>query len=330
MHYRQFTYTERRCIAEILEREPKTSKAEIARRLGRSKSAVCEEILHNRQGDGTYLACVAAENARARKHRLRGPYKRNRPGIVRAVKDGLRKRWSPKIGAAKRREEHPDDPGEQVSHQTIYTWIRGDKAAGGRWFKSLPQGNRKRRKRYGRANKRGLIPNRVGIEQRPAIVEEKARVGDWEGDTVAGRKGGGGLASFVERKTQYVVLDLLRDGAPEELNRGARRGFRRHGSLPTETLTLDNGREFMKHESLAKSLGVDVYFARPYHAWERGLNEQVNGMVRWWFPKGTDFRQVSPAEVRRVEKLLNDRPRELLGYRTPAEAMRHAVVRLQI
>ena len=330
MQYQQITYEERRCIAKTLETDPEISRAKIARRLGRSKSAVCEEIRRNRCPDGRYLACEAEEKTRVRKCQSRGAYKKDNPYALEAIKDGLDKKWSPKIIAAKLKERYPEDRHRQLSHQTIYEVIWENKACGGDWCKGLPHGRRRRKKRYGKPERRGQIKNRVSIEERPEIVARKERVGDWEGDSVAGCKGGGGLVSMVDRRTQYVVLQRLKDGTARELNRSAVRGFRRHGELPHETLTVDNGREFSDHESLSGKLRLDVYFAHPYHAWERGLNEQINGMVRWWFPKGTDFNKVSDHEVRRVEKLLNERPREKLGYRTPAEVMRELTVRLRI
>lgn len=328
MHYRQFTISERRRIAISLEKG--LSGGEIARCIGRARSSVYAEIRRNRGSDGVYLACAAEETARARARRPRGAYKMDNSEILAAIEEGLAKKWSPRIIAAKLKEAHPFDASRRISHQTIYEIVRDDKRHGGDWYTSLPYGGRKRRKRYGTRETRGRIRNRVGIEERPDVVDRKERVGDWEGDTIAGTRGTGGLASFVERATQYVVLQRLSDGTAETMNRSARRGFRRHGRLPAKTLTLDNGREFAGHERLARALGLDVYFARPYHAWERGLNEQINGMVRWWFPKGTDFSTVSDAEIRKVERLLNERPRETLGYRTPAEVMQRNAVRLQI
>ncbi len=330
MHYHQITYEERRRIAKTLEAEPGIARSEIARRLNRSKSAICEEIRRNRRPDGSYLAGEAEEKALVRKCRSRGAYKKDNPYALEAIKDGLEKKWSPRIIAARLKQKYPEDRHRQLSHQSIYEIIWEDKAGGGEWCKGLPHGRRKRRKRYGKPEQRGQIRNRVSIEDRPAIVARKERVGDWEGDSIAGCKGGGGLVSMTERRTQYVVLQRLRDGTAATLNRAAVRGFRRHDELPHETLTVDNGQEFSGHESLSSQLRLDVYFAHPYHAWERGLNEQINGMVRWWFPKGTDFSKVSDHEVRKVERLLNQRPREKLGYRTPAEAMRELTVRLQI
>jgi len=330
MHYRQISYEERCCIAESLESEPEITISEIARRLGRSKSTISEEISRNSRSDGRYLACLAEERAQDRAYQVKGAYKKDNPYILEEIGEGLSKKWSPCIISACLKEKYPEDRRMQMSHQTIYEIIWEDKAFGGSLYKQLPHGKRKRRKRYGKAEKRGEIRNRVSIDERPPEVDEKIRIGDWEGDTIQGCKGGGALLSFVERSQQYVILDLLKDGTAESLNQAVRRAFRRHGPLPCHTLTVDNGKEFAQHEKLAQYLKLDVYFAHPYHAWERGLNEQINGMVRWWFPKGTDFSKVSRAEVREVERLLNERPRKTLGYRSPAKGMDDVRVRLQI
>jgi len=335
MHYKQFTYQERLCIAESLERDPEISKAEIAKALGRSRSSVSDEIKRNAEADGCYLACNAHERARLRATKPRGAYKKDNPDLLEAIDKGLQKKWSPAI-IAQEWNEKPEqystpETRMSISHQTIYEIIHEEKQYGRQWYKQLPHGTRKRKKRYGKKDTRGRIKNRVGIENRPAVVDNKSRVGDWEGDSiVSGREGQGGLVSVVERKTQYLVLEKLENGTAGTLTGSMLRGFSRHAHLPCKTLTVDNGREFAGHEDLSKGLGVDVYFSTPYHAWERGLNEQVNGMIRWWFPKGTDFSKVSRAEVKRVEKLLNDRPRAKLGYRTPNEVMQELTVRLQI
>ena len=131
------------------------------------------------------------------------------------------------------------------------------------------------------------------------------------------------LASHMERVSQYTVLAQLPDGKAASLNAGTIRAFRRHGNLPLLTTTADNGKELAAHAELAAQLGLDVYFAQPYHAWERGTNENTNGLVRQFFPKGLDLRQVKPRQVVHVERLLNNRPRKCLGYRTPLEVLRH-------
>jgi transposase, IS30 family len=329
MHRNQFIYEERCCIAQIIEENPLVSYAAIGRLLNRSRNAVREEVLRNSRSDGRYLACHAQELAEKRKHQPRGAYKKDNPRILDAIERGLEDKLSPKLISNALKAKYPEDPSSQASYQTIYEIVWEDKAYGGTLYQGLPHGSSKRRKRYGTAEKRGQIPGRTSIDKRPEDANNKIRIGDLEGDTIEGCKGGGGLASFVDRKTQYLLLEPLKNGTAEELNRAASRAFMRHAHVPRLTLTLDNGKEFSAHKELSEKLGVDIYFAHPYSPWERGLNEQVNGMVRWWFPKGTNFLRVPKSEIRRVERLLNRRPRERLGYRTPSEVMDHAVL-LQI
>jgi IS30 family transposase len=237
------------------------------------------------------------------------------------VREKLAQYWSPQQVAGRLKRDFPDDPAMRVSHQTLYDWIAVQKAQGGPWHTFLRQARRRRRKRYGTRENRGRIVGRVGIEDRPPEVAAKVRPGDWDSDTIAGTGSPACLASHVERVSQYTVLAPLSDGKAASLNAGTIRAFRRHGNLPLLTTTADNGKEFAAHAQLAAALGLRVYFAQPYHSWERGLNENTNGLVRQFFPKGLDLGQVRGQDVRRVERLLNTRPRKTLGYRTPLEVL---------
>lgn len=190
-----------------------------------------------------------------------------------------------------------------------------DFATGGTLYKQLRQRKKKYRRRYGTGRRPCRIPNRIGIEQRPGIVDGRQRAGDWEGDTVVG-PGRGALVTLVERKTGVIAL------------RRVPRATARHtaaamvsGLGPWGALTLDNGTEFAEHETVAQKLGCDIYFARPYHSWERGPNENANGLVRQYLPKGTDFSNVTDAEIQEVEDKLNMRPRKRVGNRAPIELL---------
>ena len=205
---------------------------------------------------------------------------------------------------------------------TIYHFIERRKSAGDSWHTFLRQGHRRGRKRRGKAGKRGRIAGRVGIEHRPAAVEARSRLGDWESDTLAGSGSKACLATHVERVSRYTVLAKLPDRTARRFNAGSLRAFARHGDLPFETLTADNGKEFSRFRVLQRKLGLAVYFARPYHSWERGLNENTNGLLRQFFPKGLDIAYATHPYVRYVETLLNNRPRKCLGYRTPLEVLR--------
>jgi|TARA_B110000495_G_scaffold170501_1_gene158318 IS30 family transposase len=319
MPYQHFTLEEREVIAVGL--AIGESGSQIARELDRHRSSISAEIERN-SIDGNYSPSKAQALADDRRRESKSPWKMEEPEISKYVKGHLKRQWSPEQIAGRMKTDHPNDSQMRVSHETIYGWIREDKQQGGKWCKQLRQGKRKRRKRYGTRENRGRIKGRVGIELRPKEVDEKQRLGDWEGDTVEGAKGSGYLTTMVERKSQYLVLGHSKTKQAGAIRRAITHDFRRHGDLPCETVTLDNGKEFAEHKQLGESLGGDVYFAKPYHSWERGLNENTNGLLRQYFPKGMDFRKITRYQLKKVESELNARPRKTLGYRTPQEVMR--------
>ena len=320
MHGRHLTMNEREMIGHL--RAQGESGAAIARRLGCDPSTVSREVRRNAEPSGDYWPSRAQAHADQRRHASKTPWKLEDTDLGRYVQEHLAEYWSPEQIAGRLRREHPKEPARWVSHQGIYHWITRQTADGGTWHTFLRQSHRKRRKRYGTAEKRGRIVGRVGIEERPAEVAAKTRRGDWESDTVAGSGSTACLATHVERVSMYTVLAKLPDGTAKRFNAGTLRAFARHGDLPFETLTADNGTEFAAFAALERPLGLAVYFARPYHAWERGLNENTNGLLRQFFPKGLDIAAVTHPYVQRVEHLLNTRPRKALGYRTPEEVLR--------
>ena len=293
---------------------------DIAGAIGCHRGTVYREWRRNGQ-DGEYFPARAQADADARRRSSKAPWKMDHPSLGAYVQDKLSQYWSPQQIAGRLRRDFPDEPAMRISHQGLYNWIALQKAEGGVWHTFLRQARRKRRKRYGTRENRGRIVGRVGIEERPPEVAAKVRAGDWESDTIVGTGSPACLASHVERVSQYTVLAKLPDGKAASLNAGTIRAFRRHGNLPLLTTTADNGKEFAGHAQLTARLGLRVYFARPYHSWERGLNENTNGLIRQFFPKGLDLGQVSGQDLRRVERLLNTRPRKTLGYRTPLEML---------
>jgi len=186
----------------------------------------------------------------------------------------------------------------------------------------LRHSGKKYNKRSSVAAGRGHIPNRVDIDERPKIVEQKTRIGDWEGDTIIGAKHQGAIVSLVDRCSKFTVLKKIDRKTAELVTKAA---VEKLGGLSllllVITITLDNGKEFADHVTIADKLGAKVYFAKPYHAWERGLNEYTNGLIRQYLPKSTDFTQVSDEMVQEIEDKLNNRPRKILGYKTPMEVM---------
>lgn len=205
-----------------------------------------------------------------------------------------------------------------LHHETLYQLIYADKAAGGDLYKHLRVVSKPYRKRYGSYNRRGKIKNRVDIDERPAVVAQRSRIGDWEGDTIMGKGRQSALLTMVERKTLYTVIIRLTGKHADLLAQAAIKGMKELKDQ-IETITFDNGLEFSEHEKIAHALDADIYFAHPYASWERGINENTNGLIRQYFPKGTDFNLVSDEAIHYVMDRLNNRPRKTRDYRSPNE-----------
>ena len=284
------------------------SYREIGKRLQVSHSTISREVRRNRIRDNHYLPEVA--HAKTVKRRGQAA-KYSVPALtITFVEFGLSQKWSPEqiAGVGK-------IIGHSVSHEWIYGYIQRDKLRGGKLFKQLRHGHRKYRK--GSRAKRVIIPNRVGIEYRPAIVNKKKRFGDWEADTVLGKNGTGAIVSLVERKSKLYLIRKVPAKTAADVGRamvGMLWRYRGH----VRTITADNGAEFCAHALVADKLKTDIYFANPYSSWERGLNENFNGLLRQYIRKGTDLRTVTDKQIADVERALNARPRKCLGFKQPA------------
>jgi IS30 family transposase len=209
------------------------------------------------------------------------------------------------------------DLGAKISHERIYQHIYEDKAAGGQLYRHLRiASGKKRRKRYGRKDRRGRIAGRVSIKERPRVIEEKRRYGDWEADLVCGSRHQGFLVTLVERKSKYVLIGHVEHKLAEAVREEIVRIL---NGQKVRSITYDNGKEFAEHEQINEILNCQSFFAEPYHSWERGLNENTNGLIRQYFPKGMDLRNLSPEKIRLVQDRLNDRPRKTLGFKSPRE-----------
>lgn len=247
------------------------------------------------------------------------------PELIVLIEERLRQQWSPEQISGRLRR----DGKSAVSHETIYRYVRKNKECGGDLYRELRHRGKKYNRRGGGKAGRGCIPGRVDISERPSIVEEKQRVGDWEIDTVIGSEHKGVIVSMVERRSKLTLLKKVgRKRAQEvELALTSRLGEVKENVF---TITADNGKEFANHIEIGRNLGAKVFFARPYHSWERGLNEHTNGLVRQYLPKSKRLDEV----VTLVEERLNNRPRKVLQYRTPSEVFNEyrteaAVVALQ-
>lgn len=299
---------------------------EIGRRLNRHHTTICREVERNRPRyfDSVYWHEWAQTQAIERRRKPRHERKRDTPGLVDYVERGLRADWSPEAIAGRLAVDHPQDVSMRVSPETIYRWVYRDASKGGLFYTRLRWQHKKCRtqKRYGTG--RGLLPGRTGIAERPAIVALRERFGDWEGDTVEGAKGLGHIASHVERKSRFLVAAKLANKTAEAMARASIAAFRRIPRTLRMTLTVDNGKEFARFKHIEEQTGLSVYFADPYAAWQRGCNENTNGLLRRYFPKGCDFSAVSDEALALTVKKLNDRPRKCLNYWTPREVFLQA------
>jgi IS30 family transposase len=310
---RQLSFLERERVSQM--HDAGASKAEIATELSRARSTIGRELQRNSM-TGEYSAVAAQGLARQRRRQRPLVRKMDRPEVGDFVRRRLVCAWSPDQIAGRSKSDFADDRRRQISHQTIYAWIRSQPAADRRRFTGFL---RRAGSRRPRDDRRGRIPNQVSIEGRPKVVDQRRRYGDWEGDTVVGARHSGAVVTLVERKSGYL---LTAKSCDRKARRVARKIESRLEKLPAKlrrTATFDNGKEFAEHEYLAKRLDLDVYFAQPYCSWQRGTNEHTNGLLRQFIPKGTDFRSLSWQDLQHYTNLINDRPRKRLDYRTPAE-----------
>lgn len=286
------------------------SQAQIAVVLGFHKSTISRELRRNvgQRGYRPKQAQRLAQQRAQAKHRHR-----IKPETWALVEDKLRLDWSPEqISGWLELTGHP-----VVSHERIYQFVLADKKAGGCLYKHL-RCQKLRKKRYGARERRGQLPGRRGIETRPSIVEQRSRLGDWELDTIIGKGHKQALVSLTERKARFTLIAMVERKTAEQVSSEIIRLLQPHVQK-VHTLTSDNGKEFARHEEMAQSLDADFYFARPYASWERGTNENMNGLIRQYFPKQCDFRAVTDDKIRQAMERLNNRPRKCLGYRTPNE-----------
>jgi IS30 family transposase len=293
-----------------------TGHNKIARNLGRSRSTIDREVKRNKAADEHYSANRADAFARARlRSRARANARKIDPTLWPIVHAALARHWSPEQIAGRLRLE--DSP-LHVSHESIYAHIYADKNSGGLLWKHLASLKARRRRRGAGRARRHLIPNRVPIEQRPAIVERRTRLGDWEGDTLADSSHCNAVVTLVERRSMRLVLAAVQKRTAELVCNAIVSALSRAG-LPAHTLTLDNGAEFCAHGRITEALGTRCYFAKPYAAWQRGLNENHNGLVRRYIPKKSSLAGYTQAQLDIIANRLNTRPRKKLGYLTPLE-----------
>jgi transposase, IS30 family len=314
--YRQLTQEQRYQIYAL--KKTKHSLAEIAEVIGVHKSTVSRELNRNR-GQRGYRPQQAQDLAMERRQQT---IPRIRPERWALVEKLLRQDWSPEQISGRLKKEQK----VCISHEWIYQYILKDKQTGGDLYRHL-RCQKKRRKRYGTYDRRGKLPNCRSIEERPAIVNTRKRLGDWEVDTLLGKGHKQALVTLTERKSRFTLL-----GKVPQRNASAVRDQIQRLLLPIQdkvhTLTSDHGKEFAHHEQIAQLLQLKFYFAHPYAAWERGTNENTNGLLRQYFPKKHDLQRVSHKDMNYATLRLNCRPRKSLRFKTPLEVFHHLSVAL--
>ena len=295
------------------------SQRSIGRQLNIHHSSISRELARN-TGQRGYRHQQAQRFADERQDKAHSHARVMTPENIAVIESHLVEKWSPEQISGRLKKEGI----LSVSHETIYQHIYQDRRHGGTLYYHL----RHRGKKYNRRSKgsagRGCIPNRTDITQRPEVVDTKSRCGDWEGDLIIGAKHQGALMTHVDRLSKLLLMEKLNSKHAKGVCEKTIQRFSVIKRL-TKTITYDNGKEFSSHQEVSEALNADVYFATPYHSWERGLNEHTNGLVRQYFPKSTNLLLVTEEEIKAVEDALNNRPRKVLGYRTPREVFMEAL-----
>lgn len=306
-----------RCHISVL-RESGLSSYAIAEEIGVNQSTISRELRRNRHEGEDYNFKQAQKLSDDRRREASSTPRRLTDEILDEVRQMLESTQSSPVQISGRLKAE----GKKISAESIYQWIWRDKHQGGKLYEHLRHRHKKYNKRGAKLAGRGLIPGRVDIDQRPKIVEEKKRFGDLELDTIVGAKRRGAIVSVVDRATKYVWLRLVSRATAEEVSTALREMLSEIAELGLiNTLTADNGKEFADHKEVSKVLKGDFYFAKPYHSWERGLNEHTNGLVRQYVPKGSKFDTLTAQEVEDIAATLNQRPRKSLDFKTPTEKM---------
>ena len=311
MSYKQLTLEQRYEIPAYL--KAGFNRSQIAQKLDVHKSTISRELARN-SGQRGYRTKQAQSKTNSRRQEARKSTRFT--AVIQAkVESLLNEDWSPEqISGYMKSIDYCS-----ISHERIYQHIWADKQAGGSLYKRLRHSQKKRRKRYGKKDSRGQIKGRTSIAERPNIVDEKTRIGDWEIDTVIGKNHNGALVTAVERITKFSCIAFV-PSRKADLVAAAIIRILKPFKNRVHTITADNGKEFAMHTHIAERLDAKVYFADPYSSWQRGLNENTNGLIRQYFPKKTPFVDIKERTINYVVAKLNNRPRKTLNFKTPYQA----------
>ena len=316
MSYIHLTPTERGQIQAL--HQENRSLGYIADSLGRDKSTISRELKRNTTSKG-YNAQQAQGRYHQRRESCRPAKRLDYQPLRKYMIERLGESWTPEEVAGRLPMDYPDEPRMRISHEAIYQAIYSDKRLHF-LIKLLAQSRPKRRKRGQGKSRRGpTIPNRVGIEERPQVIEERSRYGDWEGDTVVGTHQYGYLVTLVDRRSRLLKSRVVQTKQADEVALAVIDALEELPTSWVRSITFDNGTEFARHQDMARVLPVNIFFAQPYSSYQRGTNENTNGLIRRYLPKGTSFRELAQAQLDSIVQEINNRPRKILGYRTPNE-----------
>ena len=313
MNYKHITTNERCCIANFLSLG--LSLRKIAKHLNRNVSTISREVKRN-STNGKYLAHIACENYAKNRKNCGAKGKSSNPTLIKYIEDGLEKTWSPEQIACRLRLDYQDDKSMKIGFKTIYRWL---------YQKIIAKGNVNRLRRKGKSLKpketRGKFNIGKSIKDRPKEVRKRETIGHWELDTVVSSRGKSKacLSTFVERKSRFLIAQVMENRKSLTLNFHCFTAFK---DIPTnliKTFTVDRGKEFAGYVDIENTLNIDVYFADAYASWQRGTNENTNGLLREFYPKKFDFSSINQKELDNIVTIINNRPRKCLGYKTPAE-----------
>ena len=313
MNYKHITTNERCCIANFLSLG--LSLRKIAKHLNRNVSTISREVKRN-STNGKYLAHIACENYAKNRKNCGAKGKSSNPTLIKYIEDGLEKTWSPEQIAGRLRLDYQDDKSMKIGFKTIYRWL---------YQKIIAKGNVNRLRRKGKSLKpketRGKFNIGKSIKDRPKEVRKRETIGHWELDTVVSSRGKSKscLSTFVERKSRFLIAQVMENRKSSTFNFHCFTAFK---DIPTnliKTFTVDRGKEFAGYVDIENTLNIDVYFADAYASWQRGTNENTNGLLREFYPKKFDFSSINQKELDNIVTIMNNRPRKCLGYRTPAE-----------
>lgn len=290
----------------------------IAKEIGCNKSTISRELFKNK-GKRGYRPDQAQKKASNRKITAHKAIKLT--SMLKAQIGALiQEDWSPEQASGYLKKKNIAN----ISHESIYQFIKADKLSGGSLYQHLRCHKKKYKKRYGSVDRRGAIPNRKSIDERPEIVKKKTRIGDWEGDTVIGKNHKGALVTLVERKTKFTLIAYVANKTAENVTESMIALLAPHVEK-VHTITVDNGKEFAYHEQIAQRLNLQVYFAHPYHSWERGLNENTNGLIRQYVPKKSEINTTTQNQLGMIMDKLNFRPRKSLNFDSPADLFYNSI-----